>query len=283
NGLTKRLARDRSGGNADAAECATTLDHGDTFSELGGLHRGALAGGAAAYAHEMVGQYSAERLGWEWNMWHRIWYRRDAAVEMLSGTHTSSWCLMSILALNSGSSSLKFALYDMQHAETRLLAGSLEGIGGDDPTASVRRENESATKEQLASATPASALEWMVRCSSARGMSPASAAPGTGWYTVACDSRNRCESRRRSSDRSGRSCRWRRCICRGSSMCSRRFPHCFPLFRRLPASIPPFIGRCRLWPNGSGCHEPSRNAVCSAMDSTDCRASTSWNTCDVKD
>jgi len=69
---------------------------------------------------------------------------------------------MSILALNSGSSSLKFALYDMQHAETRLLAGSLEGIGGDDPTASVRRENESATKEQLASATPASALEWMV-------------------------------------------------------------------------------------------------------------------------
>lgn len=69
---------------------------------------------------------------------------------------------MSILALNSGSSSLKFALYDMQHAETRLLTGTLEGIGGNAATASVTRGTGNAATEPLPSATPASALEWMV-------------------------------------------------------------------------------------------------------------------------
>ncbi|HEX5409594.1 MAG TPA: acetate/propionate family kinase [Gemmatimonadaceae bacterium] len=69
---------------------------------------------------------------------------------------------MPILALNSGSSSLKFALYDMRQVETRLLAGTVSGIGGDAPSASVTRGTGEATEERLRAATPASALEWMV-------------------------------------------------------------------------------------------------------------------------
>jgi len=69
---------------------------------------------------------------------------------------------MSILALNSGSSSLKFALYDTGEAETRLLAGTVSGIGGDAPSASVARGTGEATAERLRAATPASALDWMV-------------------------------------------------------------------------------------------------------------------------
>jgi len=36
-----------------------------------------------------------------------------------------------ILTINSGSSSLKFALFHMGRIETRLFSGSLEGIGTD--------------------------------------------------------------------------------------------------------------------------------------------------------
>jgi acetate kinase len=43
-----------------------------------------------------------------------------------------------ILTVNSGSSSLKFALYRMQQDETRLLAGSLEGIGNGEGRFEVR-------------------------------------------------------------------------------------------------------------------------------------------------
>ncbi|MGH7624258.1 MAG: acetate/propionate family kinase [Gemmatimonadaceae bacterium] len=69
---------------------------------------------------------------------------------------------MPILALNSGSSSLKFALYDLRQAETRLLAGTVDGIGGDAPSASITRGTGKATEERLRATTPATALEWLV-------------------------------------------------------------------------------------------------------------------------
>ncbi len=45
-GLAQGLAGDGAGVDGDAPDCAVTLDHTDTFAELGGLNRGLLPGGA---------------------------------------------------------------------------------------------------------------------------------------------------------------------------------------------------------------------------------------------
>src|SRR5437764_241878 len=52
-GLAEGLAGDRAGVGAHSAHAATLLDHRGPAAELGGLHRGALAGGAAADRHEL--------------------------------------------------------------------------------------------------------------------------------------------------------------------------------------------------------------------------------------
>lgn len=70
---------------------------------------------------------------------------------------------MGVLAVNCGSSSLKFALYRTGDGEQRMLSGSLEGIGAAAGAARVRSAAGEERVEPLRLDTHQGALEWLIR------------------------------------------------------------------------------------------------------------------------
>lgn len=67
-----------------------------------------------------------------------------------------------ILAVNGGSSSLKFAVYDLWGGERLLLSGEARGIGRADSGVTVRPAGGQPREERVALADHAAALEWLV-------------------------------------------------------------------------------------------------------------------------
>jgi acetate kinase len=72
---------------------------------------------------------------------------------------------LTVLALNSGSSSLKFALYECGAAngqETRLLSGNIDRIGSDEPSATITESNGAVTRSSPRLARPDAAVDWLI-------------------------------------------------------------------------------------------------------------------------